>query len=142
MKSPQRKRRLIRGRAVGVLVPRICCFVGTATSAPRCHLRLAGTSVLAACRARARSARASLAHPLPGQRPILLTAFGNGLLEDVAAKLSQLSANHDLEIVPARTLEDKKISTLADAKKEFGVSLGLTIVLELANDMLRALPTA
>ena len=67
-----------------------------------------------------------------------LTAFGKGLLEDVAAKLSQLSANHDLEVVPARTLEDKKVATLADAKKEFGVSLGLTVSLEQAGDLVRA----
>ena len=67
-----------------------------------------------------------------------LTAFGKGLLEDVAAKLSQLSANHDLEVIPARTLEDKKVATLADAKKEFGVSLGLTVSLEQAGDLVRA----
>ena len=67
-----------------------------------------------------------------------MTAFGKGLLEDVAAKLSQLSANHDLEVVPARTLEDKKVTTLADAKKEFGVSLGLTLSLEQAGDLVRA----
>src|SRR6202042_3056831 len=67
-----------------------------------------------------------------------LTAFGKGLLEDVAAKLSQLSADHDVEVVPARTLEDKKIVTLADAKKEFGVNLGLAVSLEQANDLIRA----
>jgi tetratricopeptide (TPR) repeat protein len=67
-----------------------------------------------------------------------MTAFGKGLLEDVAAKLSQLSANHDLEVVPARTLEDKKVATLTDAKKEFGVNLGLTVSLEQANDLFRA----
>jgi serine/threonine protein kinase/Tfp pilus assembly protein PilF/TolB-like protein len=67
-----------------------------------------------------------------------LTAFGKGLLEDVAAKLSQLSANHDVEVVPARTLEDKNIATLADAKKEFGVNLGLTVSIEQANDLVRA----
>jgi serine/threonine protein kinase/Tfp pilus assembly protein PilF len=67
-----------------------------------------------------------------------LTAFGKGLLEDVAAKLSQLSANHDLEVVPARTLEDKKATTLEDAKKEFGVNLGLTVSLHQANDLVRA----
>jgi serine/threonine protein kinase/Tfp pilus assembly protein PilF/TolB-like protein len=67
-----------------------------------------------------------------------LTAFGKGLLEDVAAKLSQLSANHDLEVVPARTLEEKNVSTLADAKKEFGVSLGLAVSLSQANDLVRA----
>ena len=67
-----------------------------------------------------------------------LTAFGKGLLDDVAAKLSQLSANHDVEIVPARTLEDKKVSTLADAHRELGVTLGLSVSLTQANDLLRA----
>lgn len=67
-----------------------------------------------------------------------MTAFGKGLLEDVAAKLSQLSANHDLEVVPARTLEDKKVSTLADARAEFAVNMGLTVTLEQAGDLIRA----
>jgi len=67
-----------------------------------------------------------------------MTAFGKGLLENVAAKLSQLSANHDLEVVPARTLEDKKVATLADARKEFGVGLGLSVSLEQAGDLVRA----
>lgn len=67
-----------------------------------------------------------------------LTAFGRGLLEDVAAKLSQLSANHDLEIIPARTLEDKKISALPDAVKEFGANLGLSISLKQDGQLLRA----
>ena len=67
-----------------------------------------------------------------------MTAFGKGLLEDVAAKLSQLSANHDLEVVPARTLEDKRVSTLADARAEFAVNMGLTVTLEQAGDLIRA----
>ncbi|MGH9493457.1 MAG: protein kinase domain-containing protein [Candidatus Sulfotelmatobacter sp.] len=67
-----------------------------------------------------------------------LTAFGKGLLDDVAAKLSQLSANHDVEVIPARTLEDKKVSTLADAHKELGVTMGLSVSLEQANDLVRA----
>lgn len=67
-----------------------------------------------------------------------LTAFGKGLLEDVAAKLSQLSANHNIEVIPARTLEDKKISSLADAKKEYGVNLGLAVSLKQDGDLVRA----
>ncbi|HEV2715535.1 MAG TPA: serine/threonine-protein kinase, partial [Terriglobales bacterium] len=67
-----------------------------------------------------------------------ITAFGKGLLENVTAKLSQLSANHDLEVVSARTLEDKKVATLAEAKKEFGVGLGLTLSLDKAGDLVRA----
>jgi tetratricopeptide (TPR) repeat protein len=67
-----------------------------------------------------------------------LAAFGKGLLEDVTAKLSELSANHDLEIISPRALEDKKISTLADAKKEFGVNLGLAVSLKQDGGLLRA----
>jgi tetratricopeptide (TPR) repeat protein len=67
-----------------------------------------------------------------------LTAFGKGLLEDVAAKLSQLSANHDLEVISPRALEDKKVATLADAKKEFGVNLGLAVSLKQDGDLVRA----
>jgi serine/threonine-protein kinase len=67
-----------------------------------------------------------------------LTAFGKGLLEDVAAKLSQLSANRDLEIISPRALEDKKVTTLAEAKKEFGVNLGLAVSLKQDGDLVRA----
>jgi tetratricopeptide (TPR) repeat protein len=67
-----------------------------------------------------------------------LTVFGKGLLEDVAAKLSQLSANHDLEVVAPRALEDRKVTTLADAKREFGVNLGLAISLKQDGDLVRA----
>ncbi len=67
-----------------------------------------------------------------------LTAFGKGLLEDVSAKLSQLSANHDLEIISPRALEDKKIATLADAKKEFGANMGLAVSLKQDGDLVRA----
>jgi len=67
-----------------------------------------------------------------------LTAFGKGLLEDVAAKLSQLSANHDLEVISPRALEDRKVATLADAKKEFGVNLGLAVSLKQDGDLVRA----
>jgi tetratricopeptide (TPR) repeat protein/TolB-like protein len=67
-----------------------------------------------------------------------MTAFGKGLLEDVAAKLSQLSANHDLEIISPRALEDRKVSTVADAKKEFGANLGLAVSLKQDGDLVRA----
>ncbi len=67
-----------------------------------------------------------------------LTAFGKGLLEDVTAKLSELSANHDLEVISPRALEDRKIATLADAKKEFGVNLALAVSLKQDGDLLRA----
>jgi tetratricopeptide (TPR) repeat protein len=76
--------------------------------------------------------------PMPAADDPKLTIFGKGLLEDVAAKLSELSANHDIEVIPARTLEDKKISTLADAQKEYGVNLGLAVSLKQDGELVRA----
>ncbi len=65
-------------------------------------------------------------------------AFGKGLLEDVSAKLTQLSVNHDLEVIPARMLEDKKVATLTDAVKEFGVNIGLAVSLRQEGQLMRA----
>ena len=130
--SPQRKFRIALGSGLVVVV------VAAGVWAPRIVRRLAVSAV------------AQPASLVPDRKSVAilpfgtiegdpkLTAFGKGLLEDVAAKLSQLSANHDLEIVSARTLEDKKVSTLDDARKELGVSLGLAVRLEQANDLVRA----
>ncbi len=59
-----------------------------------------------------------------------LTALGQGLVESVAAKLSKLTEDRPFEVVPARNLQEKKISTLPDAARMFGANLGLTIILE------------
>jgi tetratricopeptide (TPR) repeat protein len=67
-----------------------------------------------------------------------LTAFGKGLVEDIGARLSQLSTSHTVEIIPSRTLEARKVSTLAEAQKEFGANLGLSVSLEQSNDLVRA----
>jgi tetratricopeptide (TPR) repeat protein len=135
--SPQRKLRfgmagllLIVMVAVGVWGPRILRRLMTAYG----MVPAAGTSASAVPE---RKSLAVLPFVAVAGDP-KMTAFGKGLLEDVAAKLSQLSANHDLEVVPSRTLEDKNVATLTDAKREFGVNLGLTVSLEQANDLFRA----
>jgi serine/threonine protein kinase/Flp pilus assembly protein TadD len=132
--TPQRKIRIALGAVLLLLI------IAAAIWGPRALHRFTALSLTSSTPASIIPERKSIA-VLPvtssGGDP-KLTAFGKGLLEDVAAKLSQLSANHEIEIVPARTLEDKKVSTLADAKKEFGVSLGLTVSLEQANDLVRA----
>jgi tetratricopeptide (TPR) repeat protein len=135
--SPQRKLRL------GMTAAAVIVLVAAVIWGPRMLLRLmaargmvpaVGTS---ASTVPERKSLAVLPFAAVAGDP-KMTAFGKGLLEDVAAKLSQLSANHDLEVVPARTLEDKKVTTLTDAKKEFGVNLGLTVSLEQANELFRA----
>jgi len=130
--SPKRKLRLALAACLAVVV------VAAAVWGPRVLRRLlvSGAAVPASI-APARKSVAVLPFAAVDGDP-KLTAFGKGLLEDVAAKLSQLSANHDLQIVPARTLEESKVTSLADAKKEFGVSLGLSVSLKQDNDLVRA----
>ena len=131
--SPQRKLRFALAAALVAVV------VAAAVWGPRALRRFAasGSGAAPASVAPARKSVAVLPFVAVDGDP-KLTAFGKGLLEDVAAKLSQLSANHDLQIVPARTLEDNKVTTLAGAKKEFGVSLGLAVSLKQENDLVRA----
>jgi len=133
--SPRRKLRLALAGALVVVV------IAAAIWGPRLLRRLATTAAgVAGQPASLVPARKSLAIlPFEAvQGDSKLTAFGKGLLEDVAAKLSQLSANHDLDVVPARTLEEDKVSTLLDANKNYGVNLGLAVSLKQDGDLLRA----
>jgi serine/threonine-protein kinase len=59
-----------------------------------------------------------------------LTALGEGLVESLASKLGKLTEDRAFEVVPARNLQDKRISTLPDAARMFGANLGLTLTLE------------
>ena len=131
--TPQRKLRL--GMAGALLI----LLVSAGVWGPRWLRQLVSRAGSGGLQASLLPERKSIAVlPMAVNSDPKLTAFGKGLLDDVAAKLSQLSANHDVEVVPARTLEDKKVSTLADARKELGVTLGLTVSLEQANDLVRA----
>ena len=65
-----------------------------------------------------------------------LTALGEGLVESVAAKLGKLTEDRAFEVVPARSLQEKKISTLPEAARMFGANLGLVITLEPQSDTL------
>ncbi|HYM76230.1 MAG TPA: tetratricopeptide repeat protein [Candidatus Dormibacteraeota bacterium] len=129
------KRKLQMGMAAALLI----LLVAGGVWGPRLLRQLASRAGAGALPASLLPERKSIALlPIAATSDQKLTAFGKGLLDDVAAKLSQLSANHDMEVVPARTLEDKKVATLADARKELGVTLGLTVSLEQANDLVRA----
>ena len=66
-----------------------------------------------------------------------LAALGEGLLESLAAKLSKLSEDRAFEIVPPRNLQDRKITTLADAAHFFGANLGLTVSMQPAGNLIK-----
>jgi serine/threonine-protein kinase len=63
--------------------------------------------------------------------------LGQGVLESVAAKLGRLSENHKLEVIPARILQERGITSLAEARKQYGANLGLRVELEESGSLLR-----
>jgi len=66
-----------------------------------------------------------------------LTALGQGVVESVTAKLGRLSETHPLEVIPARNLQERGITTLAEARKQLGADLGLTVNLEQSGELIR-----
>lgn len=66
-----------------------------------------------------------------------VTAFGNGLVETLTAKLTQLSATHPLQVIPASEMRDKDVTTLQQARQEFGANLGLQVGLQRSGDLFR-----
>jgi tetratricopeptide (TPR) repeat protein len=67
-----------------------------------------------------------------------LATFGRGLAESLAQRLSDLSVNHDIAVLSARQLEDRKVSTPAQAEKELGATSALALKLTRDGDLVHA----
>jgi eukaryotic-like serine/threonine-protein kinase len=65
-----------------------------------------------------------------------LTALGEGLVENLAAKLSKLTEDRAFEVIPVRNLQERKVSTLPEAAHMFGANLGLALSLDPQGDEL------
>ena len=55
----------------------------------------------------------------------------------MAAKLGHLGETHPLEVIPTRNLQERGVTTLTEARRQFGANLGLTIHLEEKGELLR-----
>jgi adenylate cyclase len=66
-----------------------------------------------------------------------LSAFGNGLVNTLTAKLAQLAGNHPLQVVSAGELRQRNVSSLAQAQQEFGANTGLHLGLQRSGDLVR-----
>jgi len=64
-------------------------------------------------------------------------AFGNGLVHTLTSRLTQLTGTHPFQVVPASEIRAKGVSTLQEARQEFGANLGLELNIERAGGMLR-----
>jgi serine/threonine protein kinase/tetratricopeptide (TPR) repeat protein len=65
------------------------------------------------------------------------TAFGNGLVETLTSRLTQLSKNHPLQVVPASEIRAKGVNNLQDASQQFGATLGLELNVQRSGEMVR-----
>src|SRR5215471_15087438 len=54
-----------------------------------------------------------------------MAVFGAGLTETLTAKLTQLTGDPSFQVVPAAEIHNKHVSTVDEARKEFGVNLVL-----------------
>jgi len=66
-----------------------------------------------------------------------LTALGEGLVESVSVKLSRLTQDRPLEVIAARNLQERKITSLAEARSQFGATVGLIATLERSGQLVR-----
>jgi eukaryotic-like serine/threonine-protein kinase len=66
-----------------------------------------------------------------------LNALGQGLVESVGSKLASLAQSRSFEVIPARNLRDKNVTTLAGARRQFGANLGLAVNLERTGDLVK-----
>jgi serine/threonine-protein kinase len=64
-------------------------------------------------------------------------AFDNGLVETLTARLSQLSRNHPLQVVPASEVRAKGVTNLQEAREQFGATLGLQLNVERSGNLVR-----
>ncbi|HET9178678.1 MAG TPA: protein kinase [Terriglobia bacterium] len=64
-------------------------------------------------------------------------AFSRGLAETVAAKLTELSPDRSLQVVPVGDLSARHVETATEAQKAFGVNLVLTGSFERVGDRVR-----
>ncbi|MGA9717984.1 MAG: serine/threonine-protein kinase [Acidobacteriaceae bacterium] len=67
-----------------------------------------------------------------------LATFGRGLADSLAQRLSDLSVNHDIAVLTASQLRDRKATTLADAARELGATSALAIHLTRDGDLVHA----
>lgn len=64
-------------------------------------------------------------------------AFDNGLVETLTSRLTQLSKNHPLQVVPASEVRAKGVTTLQEAREQFGATLGLQLNVERSGQFVR-----
>ena len=64
-------------------------------------------------------------------------AFANGLAQTLTSRLGKLSSHHGIQVVPASEVRDGNVTTLQEANRRFGATLGLELSVERSGDLVR-----
>ena len=64
-------------------------------------------------------------------------SFTAGLTDTVTTKLTQLTGDRSLQVVPARDLRERHVTTAEQAQRDFGVNLVLEGSLHKSGDQVR-----
>ncbi len=64
-------------------------------------------------------------------------AFARGLGETLTARLTKLTEDHSLQVIPATEMRSNHVESLQQARREFGVNLGLEGSVERSGPMVR-----
>jgi serine/threonine protein kinase/tetratricopeptide (TPR) repeat protein len=73
---------------------------------------------------------------MPGDDP-QTSALEYGLADTLASRLTQVTGNRTLQVVPASEIRARGITSLEQARQEFGVNLGLELSLRRSGQMVR-----
>jgi tetratricopeptide (TPR) repeat protein len=73
----------------------------------------------------------------PTQSDSDAAAFNNGLIETLTSRLTQLTSDHPLQVVPASEIRALGITNLEEARQQFGATLGLELNVERSGQMVR-----
>jgi serine/threonine protein kinase/Tfp pilus assembly protein PilF len=65
------------------------------------------------------------------------TSFTAGLTDTVTTKLTELTGDHSLQVVPARDLRERHVTTAEEARRDFGANLVLEGSLHKSGDQVR-----
>ena len=79
---------------------------------------------------------AVLSFNLPADDP-QTSALEYGLADTLATRLTQITGSRPLQVIPASEIRAKGITTLEQARQEFGVNLGLELSLRRSGEMVR-----
>jgi len=65
------------------------------------------------------------------------SAFENGLADTLSARLGELGTRHPLAVIPMSVTQERHVTTVDAARKEFGVNLALVLSAQRASDEVR-----